>query len=50
MAFERLAYLRESMTKRGRLWVVCDEQHLMDGNPDETQGELNAKWRDFVES
>ena len=46
MASERKAYVLKVRTKRGRPWVRFDEQHLMEGNPDETQGELDAKWRD----
>jgi hypothetical protein len=46
MASERKTYVLKVRKKQGRLWVLFDEQHLMEGKPGETQGELVARWRD----
>jgi hypothetical protein len=46
MESERKTYVLKVRKKRGRVWVLFDEQHMMEGNPGETQGELVARWRD----
>jgi hypothetical protein len=47
MASERKTYVLKVRKKQGRLWVLFDEQHLMEGNPGETQDELIARRKDI---